>query len=183
MAAEISAINFHFARDFAAFVFVLHGLADFVGHVLSGFVLDAKLAGKLDSRASFNSVHEQEDCGQKVHKGQLAAGEESARRDAELAMASLALELAARGDGVGFAAAALRAHSNAIGFRPAELADGLVSGLLTGFVNLAQREGSGSGREKKVLGHTIISDGVPSNVMVLGGAYDEPKRRPGQSRV
>jgi len=47
MATEISAINLDFAGDFAAFVFILHGLADFVGEDPCRLVLNAKLAGKL----------------------------------------------------------------------------------------------------------------------------------------
>ena len=52
VATEVSAINFDFARNLRAFVFVLHGLAKLVSHDPIRLVLDAQFPALLESGAT-----------------------------------------------------------------------------------------------------------------------------------
>jgi len=69
---------------------------------------------------ALGAVGEDRDGGQKVAQGHLAAGEDGARREGELRLASLALEDAASLVLVDLDAAALRAEGMAIGQSPAD---------------------------------------------------------------
>lgn len=102
---------------------------------------------------ALGSVDEDADRGEQINEVHLAAGEDRTAGDAELVGASLALELAARGDLVGFVVRAARANRVAVRLEPAHLAERLVSSFLAGLVDRAQAEGAGRCGEKEVLCH------------------------------
>ena len=70
-----------------------------------------------------------------------------------MATGVLALEFAARLDGVCIGAAALRANRLAVRFRPTELAERGERTILARLVDLAKAQRAGGGAEKEVLSH------------------------------
>lgn len=134
-----------------------------MGQDEGGLVLAVQITGKLDNGDALGSVHGDADRSQQVNEVHLARCKDGARRDRELTPASLALELAMGADGLGFAAAAVRANRHAIG--PAHFAELGVSSFLAIFLDGAQAQGASGGREKEVLGHDTVSDVYISNIV------------------
>lgn len=110
VAAEVSTVDFHFAAQLGAFAFLAQGFADFMRENESGFVLNVKVAGKLQGAVALGAVHEDGNSGENVAQRKLAAGEDGAGGHAELAVAALALEDAARGVTIDGHASAARAE-------------------------------------------------------------------------
>jgi len=75
-----------------------HGLAQLVRKDEGRLVLAVEIAAQLERRNPLGAVHEDYDGGQEIGEAHLARGEDRAASDAELVMASNALELAARRD-------------------------------------------------------------------------------------
>ena len=69
---------------------------------------------------------------------------------------TLAFELAAGGDLVGFAATTLRANRLTIGFSPTHFAERVVCGFLTSFVDGAKAQGASGGGKEEMLGHDAL---------------------------
>jgi hypothetical protein len=130
VAAEICAVHFDLAGNGRAVRFRCKGFADFVSHDECRLVLAIQVAAQLQGAMTFCAVHENRDSEKVVADRKLAAGENGARRDAELVIASLALEqLAGRVviDGGAFAAGANRL---AVSGSPANQLEGLVGFLV-----------------------------------------------------
>src|SRR4051812_10791291 len=111
------------AAEPKAFDLGRHRFADLMGQHEGCLILDIKIARQRERRLALDLVAEDYDCRQVVADLQLVKGEQGARRRAEVAPAGRAAEpRRSVGSRAGPArwAAALRAHWNPIGLRPAD---------------------------------------------------------------
>lgn len=129
VSAEIGSIDLDGAREFPGREFNRHRFAQFVGEDERGLVLHAEIAAQVKRRHALRAVDEDHDRGEQRREGQLATGEDRARRDAELVMARHALEPATGRDVVSLCTPALRANGATIGVGPAQLPEVFVSAV------------------------------------------------------
>lgn len=129
--AEIGAVDFDFAAGFHRLDFGRHRLADFVGHDVGRLILAVEIAGELQGAMALRAVDEDRDRQKVSRDRQLAAGEDSAGRNAELMVTSFALENRTALVAVDAKATAVRAHRLAFGRGPTDLFEG-VAGFLFG---------------------------------------------------
>lgn len=90
MAAEIGAVDFDLAGQFAFGLFGADRLAQFVRQHESRFVLTIKIAAELQGRNSLNRIHKDADCREVITDREFSAGEDGSACHAELMIAALA---------------------------------------------------------------------------------------------
>ena len=122
---------------------------------ISRLVLAIEVAGHLQGAMALRAVHEDRN-GEKISlDGQFTAGEDRARRGAELMVATLALEKGAGLEAIDAQAAASGAHRLAVRVGPADILESL-PGFVGGHPgNLHKGKGAGRFGEKKVLRHVF----------------------------
>ena len=130
-------------------------LTQLVGQNERCLVLAIKVAAQLDHAHALGRVHDQENCGQQVNKVHLAACKDCARRNAKLVRTRFALELAARGDLVGFVVVALWANRFAVSLGPAHFAECLVRRFFASLVDRTKAGGAGRCGKEEVLGYCV----------------------------
>ena len=156
--AEVGAIDGDFAGNGFANFLGGKGLANFVGHDESGLVLAIEVARELQGTMALRAVDEDRDSQEVIANRALAAGEDRAGRDAELMVASLALEDWAGLEAVNAEATAIRASGLAVRGSPTDHAEG-VAGFVVGHArNLGEAQRAGRRGEKKVLRHFLKSN-------------------------
>ena len=157
MAAEIRTVDLDFIVKRVIRRFLCQSFAELVRQNESRLVLHVQIAAELQSRKALGRVHEDADRAKQIDEGQLAAGEDRSGGNRKLVIASLALELAARGNVVGVGAAATRANSFPVRLCPTQLAERVIGLFLATLVNRLEAEGAGLGRKKEVLCHYVLS--------------------------
>ena len=143
--AEVSAINLDLSVERVASRLGRKSLTELVSQNECRLVLTVQGAGKLHHRHALGGVHGDADRRQHVSEVHLAGSEDGAGRDRELVTASLALELAARGDLVSVQSATTRANGGAVRLVPAELAEHHVSLGFAALEDFLEGQGAGGG--------------------------------------
>lgn len=141
-AAEVGTVDLDLALKAVPGRLSRKGLAQLVSEDEGGLVGHVQIAAELQGGQALHGVHEDGDGGAQVREGELPAGEDRARRDAELLAAAGALEATAGADVVVVQATAGGAHGLAIRQRPAKALEGLVGRVLAALVDRLEREGS-----------------------------------------
>ena len=113
VSAEIGAIDLDHAGQGADVLNRAEGFPHLVGKDEGRLVLNVEIAAELQGGDTLDRVDEDRRGGEQIADRQLAGGEDSAGRDAELMAASLALPDAAGGIGVNRRALATRAECRA----------------------------------------------------------------------
>lgn len=159
VATEIGTIDLDNAANGRAHILARHGFAQLVRENEGCLVLAIQIARQLKGSDALGTVHEDDDRGQQVGEGHFAACEDRAAGDAELVVATNALELAARGDVACLDTATARANGFPIVVRPAHLAERRISLVFAHGKNSLEADRAGLAGEEKGL-HVIVSGDV-----------------------
>lgn len=155
MPTEIGAINLDRVVQLQFGRLGRQRLTELMGEHEGGLVLHIEVARELQSGRPFGRVHEQADGSQQVDERKLSAGENCARRDAELVMTGRALEPTASRQVICLRTRAPRALRASIGIRPAQPAERLVGFIVAGLVNRLERQRPRLRRQQKMLRHRL----------------------------
>jgi hypothetical protein len=126
-----------------------------MGHHESGLVLHVQIAAQLQGTDTLRAVRENGDSCQNVPDRKLAAGEDGAGRNRELAAAFLGLAAphSAIGKGIQVGSATLGAEGFPVIVRKTDRLEGAIGVRIRHAENLREADRAGFGRKEEMLGH------------------------------
>lgn len=109
--------------------------------------MNVQIAAQLQRGNALGTVHKDHDRGEQVGEGKLARGEDRAAGDAELMMASDALEAASARNVISLDTTTTRANCFAVRVGPTKAAERLISLVLTRLIDGLEAQRAGGRRE------------------------------------